>query len=64
MLAKFLATILCMICVFGGMALIVYGCAMIYRPLGYIVSGLLLWIVLGKAFMLLDAKEDQQERPK
>ena len=64
MLAKLLAIILFLICAFGGMALIVYGCAMIYPPLGYIVSGLLLWIVLGKAFMLLGTKEDQQERPK
>lgn len=64
MLAKFLAIILCMICVFGGMALIVYGCAMIYPPLGYIVSGLLLWRYMGKAFMGLGAKDDQQERPK
>lgn len=64
MLAKFLANLLCLICAFGGMALIVYGCAMIYPPLGYIVSGLLLWLSLGKAFMLLGAKEDQQERPK
>lgn len=64
MLAKLLANFLCLICAFGGMALIVYGCAMIYRPLGYIVSGFLLWIVLGKAFMGLGSKEDQQERPK
>lgn len=64
MLAKLLSNLLCLICAFGGMALTVYGCAMIYRPLGYIVSGLLLWIVLGKAFMLLGAKDDQQERPK
>lgn len=64
MLAKLLANLLCLICAFGGMALIVYGCAMIYRPLGYIVSGFLLWIVLGKAFMGLGSKEDQQERPK
>lgn len=59
MLAKFLAIILCMICVFGGMALIVYGCAMISSPLGYIVSGLLLWRYMGKAFMLLGSKEDK-----
>ena len=59
MLEKLLANLLCLICTFGGMALIVHGCAMIYRPLGYIVSGLLLWIVLGKAFMLLGAKEDK-----
>lgn len=64
MLAKLLAIIMCLICAFGGMALTVYGCAMIYPPLGYIVSGLLLWIVLGKAFMGLGAKDDQQERPK
>lgn len=64
MLAKLLANLLCLICAFGGMALIVYGCAMIYPPLGYIVSGLLLWLSLGKAFMLLGSKEDQQERPK
>lgn len=64
MLAKLLANLLCMICAFGGMALLVYGCAMIYPPLGYIVSGLLLWLYLGKTFMLLGAKDDQQERPK
>lgn len=63
-MAKLLANLLCLICALGGMALLVYGCSMIYRPLGYIVSGLLLWIVLGKAFMLLGSKEDQQERPK
>ena len=64
MLAKLLTNLLCLICAFGGMALIVYGCAMIYQPLGYIVSGLLLWRYMGKAFMALGSKEDQQERPK
>nr|DAE36080.1 MAG TPA: Protein of unknown function (DUF1056) [Caudoviricetes sp.] len=59
MLAKLLAIIMCMICVFGGMALTVYGCAMIYPPLGYIVSGLLLWRYMGKAFMALGSKEDK-----
>ena len=58
-MAKLFTNLLALICVFYGMAMIVYGCAMIYRPLGYIVSGLLLWIVLGKAFMLLGAKEDK-----
>ena len=64
MLAKLLANLLCLICTSGGMALIVYGIVMIYPPLGYIVSGLLLWRFLGKAFMVLGSKEDQQERPK
>ena len=59
MLAKLLANLLCLICTFGGMALIVYGCAMIYPPLGYIVSGLLLWRHMGKAFMALGSKEDK-----
>lgn len=63
-MAKLFTNLLCLICAFGGMALIVYGCAMIYRPLGYIVSGLLLWRYMGKAFMGLGSKEDQQERPK
>lgn len=50
---------LSLLCYFGGLGALVYGCWLVYRPAGWIVAGLL---IFGLSLLMDRAKGKQQQQ--